>query len=125
MEQQSNNIHNIAFIHCPLGEVGKKVNFEPQWGRKFASHDIQMNIPVKTLFKQNPQLAECVKNSVDISLRSSLASDFTTVHPLFQSMLALSELMVLSRLLKMAIVESRMKMEPGGMQRQALRLGEK
>lgn len=39
--------------------------------------------------------------------------------------LELAEVMVLNGLLKLSVVETRMKMEPGGVERQALRLGKK
>ena len=69
------------------------------------------------------QLTESVRGSVGMSLKSSLASNLRIVHPILKNTLRLSEVMIISGLLKISIVEGRMKMEPGGMQRQALRLG--
>ena len=69
------------------------------------------------------KLTESVRGSVGMSLKSSLASNLRIVHPILKNTLCLSEVMVISGLLKISIVEGRMKMEPGGMQRQALRLG--
>ena len=72
------------------------------------------------------QLTESLKRSVDSHLKSSLSSPDGVellLKPIITSALHLSEVMVISGLLKLTVVEGRMKMEHGGMQRQALRLG--
>ena len=58
-----------------------------------------------------------------MTLKSSLMSNLTMIRPILMSTLSLSEVLVIGRALKLGTVEGRMKMDAGGMQRQALRLG--
>ena len=69
------------------------------------------------------QLTKSFRGSIGPTLKSTLATDGVVVRSLLSSVLALSEVMVVSGLLKLGVVETRMKMDQGGMYRQALRLG--
>ena len=69
------------------------------------------------------QLTESFRRSIGPTLKSTLATDGVVVRSLLSSVLGLSEVMVVSGLLKLGVVETRMKMDQGGMYRQALRLG--
>ena len=63
-----------------------------------------------------------MKHSQAALLRAAIGQDPSKAAGLVHLCL---EVMVLSGLLKLSVIETRMKMEAGGVERQALRLGEK
>ncbi|CAI8037971.1 Putative neurobeachin homolog [Geodia barretti] len=91
---------------------------------------VEMNGGLKQLLAKaaNPVLSDRIRltksfrGSIGPTLKSTLATDGVVVRSLLSSVLALSEVMVVSGLLKLGVVETRMKMDQGGMYRQALRL---
>ena len=56
-------------------------------------------------------------------MRDAISRDPGKAVNLLKLSLELSEVMVLNGLLKLSVLETRMKMEPGGVERQGLRLG--
>ena len=66
-----------------------------------------------------------MKHSQAALLRAAIGQDPSKAAGLVHLCLELAEVMVLSGLLKLSVIETRMKMEAGGVERQALRLGEK
>lgn len=67
--------------------------------------------------------SDSIKNSQAALLRAAISKDPSSVASLLQLSLELTEVIVLNGVLKLSVVETRMKMEPGGVERQALRLG--
>ena len=56
-------------------------------------------------------------------MRAAISKDPSKAANLLRLSLELAEVMVLGGFLKLSVVEARMKMEPGGVDRQGLRLG--
>ena len=58
-------------------------------------------------------------------MRTAISKDPRKAANLLRLSLELTEVMVLNGMLKLSVVETKMNMEPGGVERQGLRLGRK
>lgn len=67
--------------------------------------------------------SDSLKHSQAALLRAAIGEDPSKAANLIHLCLELAEVMVLNGFLKLSVVEARMKMDPGGVERQALRLG--
>ena len=77
----------------------------------------------RTRTHTHTQISTSVEDSCSLSLRRSIEGDPAKVQTLLKSCMELMDTVILGGGFKTSTVESRMKMEAGGIARQGLRLG--